>query len=115
MMRIMNEEMGTTYNLGVVTRRYCGTCELKPETVKARREAEDARRAAEIAAGNNEPLPSILYPRIKADYMWNQDFIQYGSAVVNWTFEYGAVVWLYNDNSDEISYAYMGFSNGSVD
>ncbi len=82
--------------------------------VKARRAAEDARRAIAIAAGNKEPLPSILYPQMKADYMWSKDFIQYSRAVVNWAFEYGVLVWLYNDNSDAESFPHTEYSNSNA-
>lgn len=113
MLRIMNEERGTHYNLGFITRGYRGRYQLRMEAAAARRQDQKARQAqayaTNAAAGRHlRLLPLPKYPLNDEDYRWDANLVRHTTAYVDWQNTNGAVVWIYTNNSDAISAAHTG-------
>jgi hypothetical protein len=93
----MNEEKGTRYNLGIITRGYRGRYQLRNGVMTTRVEAEKARQAqADEAntAARKEPqsVPPPIYPLKAEEYVWNANFVQETFAYVEWQNLNGAIV-----------------------
>lgn len=106
-MIIVNDHLGTNYNLGWIAQGYRGRWQLSYD-VNAQRNAENAQRRADAAAANL-PDPGLKqYPWREVDHMWNKDYINNTGTIVFWHHQTGPVVWIYSNNADNRRRAHYG-------